>query len=73
MLDTNQEDEFLYEIFVLILDKNEAHDHLDAKISELNERIIIGGENEIKSSPTNNRMFNEIAQRFSGKTREVSL
>lgn len=43
-------------------------------LTDQNERIIIGGENESKIMPfTNNRISSEIMQKFEGKSKEVSF
>lgn len=38
----------------------------------ITERVIIGGENEDRIISTNNRISNELLQKFDGKSREVS-
>jgi len=53
---------------------SERHDLSESKFEKFNmnsqERIIIGGETDIKMSSNNNRISNEILQKFDGKTRE---
>lgn len=59
-------------IKTMITDKNVEADKIDkVEKVDVTDRIIIGGENEIKSNGTNNRLSNELLQKFSGKSREV--
>lgn len=40
--------------------------------NEKNERIIIGGETDVRNSPvSNHRISGELLQKFEGKSREV--
>ncbi|CAH1153387.1 unnamed protein product [Phaedon cochleariae] len=50
-------------------DKIENNSEHDKPTGNSNERIIIGGETEIRI-PVNNRLSNELLQKFDGKTRE---
>lgn len=56
---------------MLFLDKNEFNAEHDKPIGNSTERIIIGGENESRVHTQNNRISNELLQKFEGKTREV--
>ncbi|XP_019869445.1 rab11 family-interacting protein 2 isoform X3 [Aethina tumida] len=50
-------------------EKNELDTKLE-KRQNAHERIVIGGENEMPVAPINNRISNELLQKFEGKTRE---
>lgn len=51
---------------------SDKHDNmLEMKHANSAERIIIGGENDSHPMPTNNRISNELLQKFEGKSREV--
>lgn len=56
---------------MLFLEKNEYTPEHDKPIGNSTERIIIGGENESRIPSQNNRVSNELLQKFEGKTREV--